>query len=86
MKNQDKIIFICEKLKANHYINLIGGVGLYDNAKFKSKNIKLSFLETNKIKYKQFNNKFVPFLSVIDVMMHNNKDIIFHMLKNYKMI
>ena len=86
LKNQDKIIFICEKLKANHYINLIGGVGLYDNAKFKSKNIKLSFLETNKIKYKQFNNKFVPFLSVIDVMMHNNKDIIFHMLKNYKMI
>ena len=86
LKNQDKIIFICEKLKANHYINLIGGVGLYDNAKFKAKNIKLSFLETNKIKYKQFNNKFVPFLSVIDVMMHNNKDIIFHMLKNYKMI
>ena len=86
LKNQDKIINICEKLNAKEYINLMGGLDLYDKEIFRSKNIRLSFIETKKIKYKQFNNKFVPFLSVIDIMMHNNKNIITHMLKNFKLI
>ena len=86
LKNQDKIINICEKLNAKEYVNLMGGLDLYDKEIFRSKNIRLSFIETKKIKYKQFNNKFVPFLSVIDIMMHNNKNIITHMLKNFKLI
>tara|TARA_Y100000389_G_scaffold152542_1_gene152571 strand:+ start:369 stop:1058 length:690 start_codon:yes stop_codon:yes gene_type:complete len=86
LKNQDKIINICEKLNAKEYINLMGGLDLYDKEIFRSKNIRLSFIETKKIKYKQFNNKFVPFLSIIDIMMHNNKNLIAHMLKNFKLI
>ena len=86
LKNQDKIINICEKLNAKEYVNLMGGLDLYDKEIFRSKNIRLSFIETKKIKYKQFNNKFVPFLSIIDIMMHNNKNLIAHMLKNFKLI
>tara|TARA_B110000211_G_C14019065_1_gene526759 strand:+ start:110 stop:799 length:690 start_codon:yes stop_codon:yes gene_type:complete len=86
LKNQDKIIYVCQKLRAKEYVNLIGGIELYDKEIFRSKNIRLSFIETKKIEYKQFDNKFVPFLSIIDIMMHNNKNIITQMLKNFKMI
>lgn len=86
LKNQDKIINICEKLNAKEYVNLIGGLDLYDRRIFISKDIKLNFIETQKIKYKQFNNKFVSSLSLIDIMMHNNKDIVSNMLENYRLI
>lgn len=84
LKNQDKIINICENLNANEYVNLIGGLNLYDKRIFVSNNIKLSFIETKKIKYQQFSNKFIPYLSIIDIMMHNNKDFIANMLKKFK--
>ncbi len=35
------------------------------------------------IKYKQFNNEFVPWLSIIDVMMFNSKEQIQEYLNKY---
>lgn len=86
LKNQNKIIDICERLKATEYINLKGGVKLYNKEKFLSKNIKLCFIETVETKYKQFNNEFIPFLSIIDVMMFNNINKINEILNSYKII
>ena len=85
LKGKDKIINICQKLNAKIYINPIGGQKLYSKKEFLNKKINLFFLETELIKYKQLKDKFISNLSIIDIMMHNNKDEIKNMLKKYKL-
>jgi len=85
-KGQEKIIEICSQLKADHYINPIGGTNLYDKKEFEKYGIKLSFLKTEDIIYKQFDNEFIPNLSIIDVMMFNSKDDINKMLDKFTLI
>ena len=72
LKNQDKVIAICNALKAKSYINPIGGLELYDKEVFKASGIELQFLKANPITYQQYENEFVMFLSIIDVMMFNS--------------
>ncbi len=86
LKGQEKVIEICEKLGAAEYYNAIGGQDLYSYNDFLEKGIKLSFLKTDTIEYKQFNNKFVPNLSIIDVIMFNSKDEVKDMLNKYSLI
>lgn len=86
LKGTDKILEICEKLNATEYYNAIGGIDLYSFDEFKKNGINLSFLKTNDICYKQFNNEFVPNLSIIDVMMFNSKDKIKEMLDDFTLI
>lgn len=69
LRAQDKIIEICKLLGADEYYNAIGGVGLYDAEAFKEQGIRLRFVSTEEICYKQFGNEFEKNLSVIDVMM-----------------
>lgn len=85
LKAQDKILDICKKLEATNYINAIGGKELYDKEKFQSENIKLNFLDTELIEYKQFKNEFIPYLSILDIMMFNDKNEIKDMMKKYKL-
>jgi len=49
-------------------------------------NIELRFLNTLPERYKQSINEFVPFLSIIDVMMFNSKREISNLLKKYELI
>lgn len=83
---QDKIIDICKLEGANHYINPIGGVDLYDRAVFENNNIKLNFINSCDISYQQFNDNFVPNLSIIDVMMFNKLEDIQKFLDKYELI
>lgn len=86
LKAQDKIIDICERLKAKNYINLIGGQELYSKERFKEHDIKLNFIETEIVEYRQFENEFIPYLSIIDIMMFNSKEEVINMLDRYKLI
>lgn len=86
LKAQDKVIAICEELVADVYINAIGGQGLYDRETFKNHDIELKFLKTPLIQYKQFGGEFVPWLSIIDVMMFNSPEEINKMMDNYELI
>lgn len=86
LRAQEKIISICKKLKATNYINAINGKNLYNYDKFIENKIKLNFIETNFFEYNQFNNNFIPYLSIVDIMMFNDKDQINNMLQNYKLI
>ena len=72
LKAQNKVLAINEKLQASHYINPIGGLLLYDAPSFEKKNIELSFLKSKNIHYKQYENEFMPWLSILDVMMFND--------------
>lgn len=86
LKNQDKVIEICKKLNATEYYNAIGGMELYSFDDFRKNDITLSFLKTNDISYKQFNNEFIPNLSIIDVMMFNSQEEIKAMLNDFTLI
>lgn len=86
LKGQDKIINICESLGATEYYNAIGGQELYSYNNFQDRGIKLKFLQTDKIVYKQYNCDFVSNLSILDVMMFNSVEEINVMLNKYKLI
>ena len=86
LKSQDRIIDICLQEKANHYVNLIGGQDLYDKKTFTNRGINLNFLESKEIKYSQFTNQFIPWLSMIDVMMFNSPQKIKQMLNDYTLV
>lgn len=86
LRGQAKIIEICKQLNAKVYINAIGGQGLYSELDFKEKGIQIKFLKTKEIRYLQFNNDFVPNLSIIDVMMFNSAETINQMLREYVLL
>ena len=86
LKTQDKVLEICNILKADKYINAIGGQELYNKEIFKENGIELNFLKTELVEYKQFKNDFVPYLSIIDVLMFNSKDEIKNMLVRYELV
>jgi|SRR5665647_3275354 len=86
LKGEDKVICICKQLKATNYINAIGGQSLYSKEKFAENGLVLNFIESKPIVYPQFKNQFVPWLSIIDVMMFNSNAEIYLMLDNYKLI
>lgn len=86
LKAQEKIIDICKQERAEIYYNAIGGKDLYNSDDFKKNNIKLHFLNTLPERYPQYNAEFVPFLSIIDVMMFNEKDKISGYLNEYELI
>ncbi len=86
LKAQDKVIDICKNLEAKHYINAIGGQELYDKETFKQKNIELNFIKTELVAYNQFKNEFVPYLSIIDILMFNSKEVIKKMLSGYELV
>jgi hypothetical protein len=87
LKGENKVIELCNARKAKTYINPIGGVELYNKETFKNKGLELKFLKANNITYPQFKNDFVPFLSIIDVMMFNSlEDIKVIINKDYNLI
>ncbi len=85
LKSQDKVIAICKAMHAKKYINSIGGAVLYSENDFINQNIELNFLQVNQtMKYKQFDNTFIPNLSIIDVIAFNNKNEITNLLLQYQ--
>ena len=56
LKRKDRVIATCRKLNATQYYNAIGGVTLYDKEAFHREGLELSFVQTNDLTYKQFNN------------------------------
>jgi len=86
LKGEHKILDICKIENADTYINAIGGQELYDNDFFQKQNIDLFFIKTNDVNYKQFNNVFIPNLSIIDVLMFNSKEEIKILLNKYQLI
>ena len=86
LRGEERVISICKHFGADHYINAIGGVELYDKETFLKENIKLNFIKSNSIEYKQFANVFVPWLSVIDLMMFNSKEKMVEYLNSYTLI
>jgi len=76
LKAQDKVLALCEELNVDTYINTTGGTALYDKGKFRSRGIELQFIKAKEFEYPQFFSPFVPWLSIIDVLMFNPLDVV----------
>lgn len=86
MDRADRLIYITKKENSNYYINAIGGQEIYGKSYFAQNSIKLNFLNSLITEYKQFKQEFIPYLSIIDVMMFNSKVDIEKMLKRYELV
>lgn len=76
LKGQERVLALCGAVGASTYINAIGGLDLYDDEAFRARGIELRFLRARPFEYTQFDNPFVPWLSIIDVMMFNGSDAV----------
>ena len=87
LKNQDKVLALCEAVGAATYVNAIGGMGLYSKEAFQEKSVDLKFIHSRPFEYAQFGDAFVPWMSIIDVMMFNPADTIRNCIaNNYELI
>jgi hypothetical protein len=85
LKGQYRILDICKKENAQHYINPEGGSELYNREIFIKDDISLSFIKSELPPYKQFTSEFTSALSVIDVLMFCEINDIKFQLKKYRL-
>ncbi len=71
LKGQDKVLALCKAAGAATYINTIGGVELYAKDDFRIQGIDLQFIKARPFEYAQLGAPFVPWLSIVDVLMFN---------------
>lgn len=86
LKAQERVIDICLKENTSRYINPFAGGHLYSKVDFQEKKIELSLLRTKPVSYKQFNNLYIPNLSIIDVLMFNSVDAVHEFLHQYELV
>jgi hypothetical protein len=83
----ERLIEITKSLGESSYINAVNGQELYEKGFFKEKGIDLHFLKPNLNPYSQGNTKeFVNGLSMIDVLMWNNKEEVVQWLGDSQLI
>lgn len=68
LRSEARVVDICRRLGATHYVNAIGGVGLYHADPFASAGIGLSFLQTSMPMTELAEGAL--HLSIIDLLMH----------------
>jgi hypothetical protein len=86
LKGQARVIDTCLRESADHYINAIGGQELYTKDEFAARGIRLNFLKSDPVEYEQFQQPFVPALSMIDVLMFNSRDAARALLDRYALV
>lgn len=85
MGRAERLMEICKRNAAGDYINAPGGRELYSKAEFAREGIDLHFLAAKTKTYRQFGPGFIPNLSIIDVLMFNDKDRVRDMLDDYEL-
>lgn len=86
LKAQNRILDICLQEKAVHYINPIGGMGIYDKQLFADNRILLNFIKSKPVIYKQFGQEFTTWLSMIDVLMFCSVEEIHEHLNKFELV
>jgi hypothetical protein len=76
LKNQDKVFALCQAVGARTYVNAIGGTALYAKDAFRARGLDLAFVQSRPLQYAQFGQPFVPWLSIVDVLMFNSLDTV----------
>jgi len=82
----DRLIAITKSFGSKNYYNALGGAKLYDKEYFASQGIQLNFCKSIETPYKQFDDNFVPNLSIIDVIMFNSAENTVKILNKYVVV
>lgn len=85
LEREKRLIAICKNENATNYINAVGGKELYSKEVFKANGIELQFIASKPIVYKQFKDDFIPWLSIIDVLMFNSVAEVNELLNKYEL-
>lgn len=85
LQSQKKIVSICHELDASIYINSIGGKELYSKTYFQDNGLQLKFLQPYSLPYYQNIPDFVPWLSIVDILMNADNKFLRHSLDAYKL-
>ena len=80
LKGKARIIDICRQEQASVYVNLPGGVDLYERGEFANEDVELKFLKPRPTNYPQGGTEHVPALSIIDMLMFNSVPAVQHLL------
>jgi hypothetical protein len=86
LKKTERLKEICRINNASQYINPIGGTELYTKDDFVTFGINLCFIKSKKIEYMQNKAEFVPWLSIIDVMMFNSPEKVNRILDDFELV
>ncbi len=86
LAGEQRVLDICRRLGATDYTNPIGGTGLYSQEAFQQSGISLHFLEARDERYEQGAGTWVPFLSIIDVLMFNSVAETRQLLTSYRLL
>lgn len=76
LKAQDKVLALCGAMGATTYINAIGGLELYEREAFAERGVALQFHKASLVEYPQAGAPFVPWLSVLDLLMFNPREAV----------
>ncbi len=88
LKGYKKVIEICKLFGADEYYNSVNGIPLYEphRAEFEAEGINLCFPKMRDVSYQQYKNEFVPYLSIIDVMMFNSQEECIKLLSEFDLV
>ena len=83
LKGQDRVLDTCRIERATDYVNAIGGRALYSRDEFLAHGVRLHFVCTHDIAYRQSAEPFVPSLSIVDLLMFTSQDEARELLTRY---
>jgi hypothetical protein len=86
LKGQDRVLDTCLAEGATTYVNAPGGRALYSPEAFAARGIRLQFVRTGAIDYRQFDRPFVASLSIIDLLMFTTADEARALLGRYELV
>lgn len=86
LAGESRVLDMCKLLDAKDYTNPIGGTGLYHQETFRKCGITLRFIEAQNERYTQYGDGWIPFLSIIDVLMFNSVDEVRLLLTKYRLL
>ena len=85
LKKEQRVLAMCRCLGTSTYVNSSGGRSLYSPEFFAENGISLRFLDPEPFQYQQFTDTFVPWLSIVDVLMFNSAEKIKKQLTCYQL-
>lgn len=80
LKKGSRLVDICKKAQAHHYVNAIGGKELYTTDIFAKDGIKLSFVKSQLNSYRE---PFLPGLSILDLIAYCDPETLHQQLLSY---
>jgi hypothetical protein len=86
LKGSERILDICRREGADEYFNAPGGRALYRAEDFRDRGMELHFVQPAPFRYSQLGGgDFVPWLSIIDVLMFNSPEAVAEQLSRFEL-